>query len=242
VADPFQLPKPRFASPESSSGARFGLDTAAFARWWNALPAEDQAEFTAIHGGDEVLARFVCAFDTLTTMQHKPQSNTVIVYAYMLAARIPDDELPQAQIRAAKAWQHDAVQFLLDRIRYRSARQATARITNAVTHLIEHEISRVMNPEYVGDDTENVTDQRAKVGALALSFLKIVQREDVAERAERSRRGAQLATAQLKAAQAEANEEAITEDSARLYLRMIQHKLGDDVFQKTVRHLESGDK
>lgn len=240
MSESFQLPKPRFASPESASGARFGLDTPSFARWWNALPAEDQAEFTKIYGGDELLARFVCAFDYLTTMQHKPQSNTVIVYAYMIAARLSDDELPQAQIRAAKAWQHDAVQFLLDKLRYRSARQATARITNAVTHLIEHEISRVMNPEYVGDDQTDVTDTRVKVGNMALAFMKLVQREDIAMQAERARRGAQLATAQLKAAQAEASDAAITEDSGKIYIRMITETLGVEFAQEVIKELAAG--
>ncbi len=232
----FDLPEPRFASPESNSGARFGLDQASFGRWWRALPPEDQAEFTSIYGGDEVLARFVCAFDYLTTMQHKPQSNTVIVYAYMLAARLPDDQLPEAQIRAAKAWAHDAVQFLIDRLRYRADRQAKSRITNAVTYLIESEISRVMNPEFTHDDPSVTTDQRVKVGQLALSFMKLVQREDVADRAERAKRGAVLAAAQLEAAK-KADTEEITADSARLYLRMIQNTLGEEVFRKTISQL-----
>jgi hypothetical protein len=232
VAEDWHLPLPTFASEESGSGVRFGVDTAAFARWWRAIPAEDQAEFTGIHGGDELLARFVFAFDYLTTMKRETSSGSVIVLAYMQAAKMYDDELAVAQVRAQKAWRHDSVVQLLDKLRYRSKRQASERIVNQAAYLIENLVAEALNPDFM----HPVKDKVAIV-QLALQFNKLVQTEDIADRSERNKRGAQLAAKALEAAKANDNEE-ITPDGGALYLRMLHDKLGPEWLQKTLGKLE----
>jgi hypothetical protein len=227
MADEFDLAVT--TSPFLSTGARWDLQPEIFARWWQCLPMEDREEFLGIHGGDNTLARFVCAFEYLTTSQGAAPSGSAIITAYAIAAKLEPDA-NDTKIRASKAWRHDAVQQLLDRLRYRGMRQASTRITNSVGFLIEKMVTRSLDPMQA-----SVLDQAAAVKA-ALAFTKIVADEEALERKERNKRGfVQLADGKKPEI------ETPTPDKAALYLKVLQQQLGPAVFAKVLEEAKKED-
>jgi len=150
-------------------------------------------------------------------MQARPQSGGTIVEAYAIAAGLPHDS-DAARKGATIAWKHDAVQGLMDRLRYRSARQSAARITNRATALIESMLTEADSPLVELKD-------KASAVKVALQFMKQVSDEDIQERVERTRRGF------VKAREALAAEpetiEAITDEQAVLHLQMLKEQLGE---------------
>jgi hypothetical protein len=213
----------------SETGARWDLPQSVFDRWWAAVPPEDRDEFLGMHDGDYILARFVCAFEQLTTVQKLPSSGGAIITAYAIAAHLEPNS-NDTKIRAAKAWRHDAVQQLLDRLRYRGMRQTSARITSSVGFLIENMVARALD-----HDNASVLDQAAAVKA-ALAFTKIVAEEDALERKERGKRGA-VRINDKKPGEIETP----TADRAVLYLRMLQEQLGPAVFQQALADAKTED-
>jgi hypothetical protein len=196
--------------PMPETGARWDLPAEAFARWWGALVEEDRNEFMYAFGGDIILARMVAAYDYLVSREGMAANGAPIVLAYAIAAGLdPHDK--ECKIRAAKAWKSDAVQNLIDRLRYRGIRQAGARITNAMTLLLERSLS---------DAFDAPLKDRAAILNSALSLMKIMSTEDVAERAERSKRGFIKARGEL----GDGEEVDVTEDQATLYAKAIEAK------------------
>lgn len=208
--------------PSPETGARWNLEQDAFVRWWGALVEDDRNEFMYVYSGDIVLARFVAAYDYLVSVEQMQTNGAPIVLAYAIAAGI-DPATPEAKIRAAKAWQHDAVQGLLDRLRYRSIRQAGARITSAMTALIEKSLALALDS---GDYKE-----RAAALNSALQLLKITATEDIVERAERTKRGFVAARGALGPGTEEVE---VTADQAALYIKALAAKLGPEVVRKAL--------
>lgn len=207
--------------PAPETGARFDLTPESFARWWGAIAEDDRNEFMYTYGGDIVLARFVAAYDYLVSKEQMPANGAPIVLAYAIAANI-DPHTPDAKIRAAKAWRHDAVQGLIDRLRYRSLRQAGARITHRMTLLMERSL----------DDALNATlKERAAILNSALALLKIMSHEDIAERAERSKRGFIRARGEIGP---DAEEVDVSPDQAELYIKALAAKFGEEVVRKAL--------
>jgi hypothetical protein len=223
--DDYQPPARPNALEISTADGRWGLPDEAFVRWWRCLPEEDRGEFISVYGGDNTLARFVCALDYLTIMQARPQSGATIVEAYAIAASV-DAGSETARSGASRAWKSDAVQALLDRLRYRSNRQAAARITNKTTVLIEQMLAEAATPEVELKD-------KANAAKTALAFMRMVSDEDVQERVERTKRGFVKARAELSASQDEV--EHITPDQALLHTKVMIENLGEEGFLETVR-------
>ena len=133
-----------------------------------------------------------------------------IVLAYAIAAGL-DPYSSECKIRAAKAWKSDAVQNLIDRLRYRGIRQAGARITNGLTLLLERSLSEAFDAPL---------KERTQVMNTALTLMKMMSTEDIAERAERSKRGFVKARGELSGEE----ELEVTEDQAALYAKAIEAK------------------
>jgi hypothetical protein len=205
------------------AGARWNLPEETFLRWWKALPEEDRTEFIGVYGGDAVLARFVCALDQLTTMQARAQTGATLVEAYCIAANTQFDT-DESKRGAMACWQHDAVQALLDRLRYRSRREAAARITTRTTLVMEKMLTQA-----AGEDT-SIKDKSIALNS-ALKFLRMVTDEDIQERVERTRRGFQKAREVISV---DAEYEEITPDKAQQHLKILRQVLGDDEFQKAL--------
>ncbi len=221
--DDFATPVPH-ALEQSAADGRWDLPEPAFLRWWRALPEEDRGEFVGVYGGDEVCARFVCALDYLTVMQARPQSGTTITEAYAIAAGLPSNS-EAARRGAVNVWKNDAVQALLDRLRYRSSRQAAARITNRTTAVIES-----MLADAAKSDVPLV--EKAKVVSSALAFMRMVSDEDVQERVERTKRGFVNARKALEVSKDELEE--ITPEQAKLHVKILRDQLGEEAFKALV--------
>jgi hypothetical protein len=217
---PLDVDTPKLDEPlsvaKSDAGALWDLPPEAFTRWWAALPEEDRAEFVGVYGGGIVHARFICALHNLMVMQARPQTGSTIVEAYAIAAGVPANT-EEARRGAGLAWEHDAVQALLDRLRYRSKQQAAARIINMLTLSIEEMLQRTR-----GEDVP--TKEKADAARTALQFVRMVSEESIQERVERTKRGFQ------KAQQALGNTEVETptDDQAELYLKTLISQIGKD--------------
>lgn len=208
--------------PAPETGARWDLPPEKFTRWWGAICEDDRNEFMYSYGGDIVLARFVAAYDYLVSVQQMPANGAPIVLAYAIAADLDPYEA-STKIRAAKAWAHDAVQGLLDRLRYRSIRQAGARITNKLTLAMERALDMCETADL---------KERAAIFNSALSLMKIMSTEDIAERAERTKRGFIKGREALNGGDAETIE--VSEDQAVLYVKALAAKLGPGFVQKAL--------
>jgi hypothetical protein len=170
----------QYFPPRSEGGVRFALDDVDFSRWWKGLPHADARAFVDVYSGDDILARFVCVLDYFDTVAQRPQDGWTIVQAYAHAARI-DPSTDEAKIRAKKAWDHDSVRFLLDRLQYRARRQASARIWNKATSLLELVLTEA---------AEEGVEMKERTMALqtAAQFLKVVSTEEMEERRHLRRR------------------------------------------------------
>ena len=82
------------------------------------------------------------------------------------------------------------------------------------------------------DDALNATlKERAAVLNSALALLKIMSHEDIAERAERSKRGFIRARAEIGA---DAEEVDVSPDQAELYIKALAAKFGEEVVRKAL--------
>ena len=156
----------------NEAGLRFGLNEDEFARWWQSVHPEDSESFL-YHGGDELLARFVCCFDYFTGQGKR--GAIVAAYAVAIAADPNDREV---QTRAEAAWEHAAVRDLLDRLNYRELRMATTRISRKYVAALEEQLDKADLPP----------DERLKVIDLAGKFVRQTQEQEEKQRSRRDRR------------------------------------------------------
>lgn len=185
------------------------LEERAYSAWWNALDAEDRDEFFYIYQGDEILARFVCALDALLLQDPKADGERLIQLAYSIACApygqyaCPLDH-PDLPTRAKKAWEHDAVQTLLERTRWRETRRQYSALVNrvfkATTQLLQDAEAR----DDEGKPLHSIKNRKMALDA-ATSLVKITADEEATLRAERTRRGLERAKNALRGAMEEEN-------------------------------------
>jgi hypothetical protein len=207
-------------SEASKTGVLWDLTDEAFDRWWRLLPRDDAEEFIGVFGGDNILARFVCAYHHIKTFKPDAQPGAAIVTAYAVAAKLPF-EAPETRVRASKAWRHDAVQALVARLESRSLQLANARILNATTNLIEVMIQQAHGAK--------ASDQ-AQVVKAAMAFANYVQKEQLEERNLRLKSGWAATKDRLENATEGGEIEQPSPEKAVLYLRMLRDQMGADVF------------
>ena len=124
---------------------------------------------------------------------------------------------------ALKAWDHPAVVDLLDRLRYRSTREASGRITLAYANLVEGMIADAANSESI--------KYKVMVADTTIKFLKLVSAEDQDERKTRTR--GVLADALKRAGEGDKQgAEEQTPEAIREYVRKMRAVVGEEVFQR----------
>ena len=213
----------------SDGGGAFGLSDALYVRWWKSLPEEDRATFARL-GGDDLLGRFVCGYDLLSTLES--ENTQTVVNAFALATGLHPDHY-ETKARANRAWEHAATRELLDRLQSREFSRAERRVLRATSALVEDTIEKALQ-------TDRLDDRKSAIGA-ALSFL----RYGTEERKMRREIRALLENEQLKAALHQTKKElnaqgeltALTDDDARRYVLAIASKVG----KEKVREIIEGD-
>ena len=159
---------------QSETGIRFGLDPELFERWKRGIPQEDQEGFI-FYGGDIGLARFVCAFDYLTNRKRTPHPQAV-VQAYAAAFDL-DPSSYTCRVRAYEAFDHAAVQFLLEQFATAGLRDARESAQPKYAKLLDKVLT-----EATADDVS--LSGRIKALDAGTKFMKMMQ-ADVATRRPR---------------------------------------------------------
>lgn len=198
------------------------LDTAAFEAWWRALPIDDYDAFI-YYGGDEVLMRFVCAFDELSRADGRATPSR-IVQAYALAIGEPPAASGEIVIRAGKAWEHPAVRELLDRVKMHDLISAKTRIARRYTALLERVLTRVEKEDTSMGDL-------ATAASTVGSYLKIVQQDELDLRRLRAKQAAKVrAVIEQSAHQPDVPKE----EELPAFLRMLSTQFGPEKLKELV--------
>lgn len=171
-------------------GDTWELSEETFMRWWSMLHEDDRQEFTYLHGGDVVLARFVCALDFLVIQRVQAEEKDLIQLAYWIAASHFEPTLtqdhPDLRARSVRAWKEDAVQSLLDRVRYRAVRSHSNRIQTKLVKLVDLMLEEAMSPEIP-------IKEKRFAAECAIRFVEQVDYEENRVRSERTKRGVENA-------------------------------------------------
>jgi hypothetical protein len=130
------------------SGIRFGIDLEMFEQWRSRISEED-AEGFVYYGGDLGILRFVCAFDYLTHQRRNPQRQA-IVNAYAAAYEL-DPSSYTCRVRAFEAFDHPAVQYLLEQFANAGLANAKAANTPAFSKLLARVLKDGQGAESLGD-------------------------------------------------------------------------------------------
>ena len=161
-------------APESNAlvapdetGIRFGIDVGLFEQWRRGIPEEDLEAFV-YYRGDTGLAKFVCAFDYLTHRKRVPQV-TAIVNAYAAAFNL-DPSTFACRTRAFEAFEHPAVQYLLEQFASGGLRDARERAVPKFSKLLESVLDQ-------GTRARNLS-QKIRALDAGTRFLKMMQTEN----------------------------------------------------------------
>ena len=154
------------------TGIRFGINTQMFEQWCRGIPEDDQHGFV-YYGGDQGLLRFVCAFDYLTHHERAPRPQA-ITQAYSAAFDL-DPTSHICRVRGFEAFEHPAVQFLLEQFASQGLRETKQRVVPKFSRLLEQILDEGINDE----------DMNRKVRAFdaGTRFMRLMQSE------HRDRRG-----------------------------------------------------
>ena len=202
---------------------KFELTPDQFEAWASHLDPADLAEFTLIYGGDNYLLRFVCAIDYLTLQKVSfPHPDELFTTAYWIAAVAFEPQLDPGSAtlrnRALRAWKSDAVQALYDRVRYRSVRQGSIRLQNKLFAIAET----------LADQAERADadfEQKIEATKALVNVVKLVDMQEAAVRAERTKRGFTAARAALE----RGND--MSERELTVMLKAAKTQLGEERFK-----------
>lgn len=180
------LPEIELQPAKPNLSLRYGLSQETFDAWWNAIPLQDREGFR-FHGGDSLLARFVCAFEVLTkqTGASRPARMNAITQAYAVATGT-DPTLNENRVRAGRAFEHRAAQYMFDQFEYRADRMVREAIRPRYTQLLE----RILD-DALAIDTP--LGDRVKAAGSIQKFYSTLSSEDMQERNTRNRKSTQKA-------------------------------------------------
>ncbi len=198
-----------------------------FIRWWSALDETDRVEFTSFYQGDKILAKFVCVLDYLIMQKIKGNEEQLFSLAYYIATRDdPNFSLalnnPAIRTRAQRAWQHPAVQALMDRVRYRSTRQAVYRIKNLAARNVESMLDQANRMNDNGEPVMAMKDQGIAANA-AIKFIEVTKSEEVEIVATRTKLGLENARKALAK-----NEDEVEPKVLEAYIKLGSRMLGEE--------------
>lgn len=201
-----------------------------FDAWCDRLENVDKQEFFSIYGGDTYTLRFVCALDYLTLQKVQfAQPIDMFTAAYYIAAKRFEPNLdignPALSNRAIRAWRHDAVQVLFDRVRYRSVRQGSIRVQNKLFTLAEDLADAAQSNIPVND--------KVSIANLLVKTVKLVDVQEQAIRAERTKRGLVAAREALAGTSEQLSERELT-----VLLKAAKSQLGTQKFAALVSNVD----
>lgn len=209
---------------------QFELTSDQFMAWVNHLDSADLAEFTLILGGDDYLLRFVCALDYLTLQKVQfAHPDDMFTMAYWIAAVFFEPELdptsPTLRNRALRAWKSDAVQSLYDRVRYRSVRQGSIRMQNKL-FTIGNDIAEAA----MGTDAPFAL--KTEAAEVLIKIVKLVDQQEQAVRAERTKKGLQAAREALEA------KSDLSEREVAVLLKAVKSQLGPEKLRALIASVD----
>jgi hypothetical protein len=203
-----------------------------FAAWFGAIEPADKSDFFYANGGSPDLARFVCALDLLLVAgARRGARRGTEIEAYAMAYGC---SLEEAKRKYRDALNHDAVAGLLDRLSIRERILAWLGIESHYTRLV-HGLLEQAN-DWVEDGHDLTKNEVALVSAAlkgASDLQKGIKIEQIEERIERSKKGAENGRAAALAAIS------IDGEGAKGLLEWLKSKVGPD-FDKLVASIGEG--
>jgi hypothetical protein len=212
------------------------LTREAFERWWTlVLMPEDSSEYVRLYGGTLDGARFVCALDYLTNVSQRTFTDDLVTRAYLIAIGQPDaPDTAKSNFEARALLEDDAVQALLDRVRYHTERRSAERLARRASRKIEELFDRAEDPQTALNYEQQLATERTAVAA-SLQFRRQV---DIKE--------ARIETARMKRAVADAQNRSSAPDpsgehalpspgEAKQFLAMLRDRYGPDTFAEIMQ-------
>ena len=231
-----RLPPGHASAPVKDGGIRFGLDEAAFLRWWHAaVLAEDADEFVHLYGGTMDQARFVCSLDYLTSIDQQAVGSDVIVRAFVTARNLPEDSMRDIGVRmeAQAHYTSPPVMTLMDRVRYRSERAFEERIRRQTAARLEAMYTRVRKMDE--DDPALLSVERGVLDA-SVKFLAMTQKDRHHVDDLRARRS--IADAAARSREVNADQlKAPSKEEAKNFMVMLRETLGDEEFAEALKQV-----
>lgn len=184
--------------PERSIADTYDLPADQFVRWWNMLDPTDRDEFRWLYQGDELLARFVCALDLLLIAKIQSGDHASLVQlAYHIASKpYPKHRLELSdadlRIRATRAYNHEAVQSLLERVRARNRYRERLRIENLMLKGAEEMIRDASERDDNGNPKYDMKDRKAAMD-VGLRIMELTDADQARVQQERTRKGLERA-------------------------------------------------
>jgi hypothetical protein len=222
--------------PTGPLASGWGLSDAAFTAWWGAISPADRDEFSHAYGGSLTQARFVCALDGLTNIVGLTDDLTM--RAYCLAANLEYDALHrdfQTRTRAQAMAQSAPVERLGDLLRYRSQREAEARIAARTARKIEDLYDRA-------DATDDEQD-KLQIEQIALNQSNMYLTRASKERAAHENRRQQEAIRDAVLAGKNRENEALrapSDENMESYIAQIAEHIGPEKLLAMVQRAAAG--
>jgi len=178
-----------------------------FLNWWSLLAEQDRSEFVHFYQGDTILARFVCVLDYLIMQKVQAGQENLFAMAYYIAARPFGEDAVEmgsqsCRTRSQKAWQHPAVEALIERVKFRATRQRVLRIGN----LLSRNLETMLEDAHKVDDEGNPLygmKERNLAAMASIKYMELAAREEAEIMAIRTKAGLENARKSLAAGEEE---------------------------------------
>lgn len=233
----------------------FGLDKPTFDAWWaSAMLPEDASEYVHFQRGTLDGARFVCALKYFSGPGRSEANSDIIVQSYIVAKNLPKEaaKYPNYRQEAQIVYNSDEVQWLLEKLHYRSERVVRERVALRTADKIEELFDRTKNVKASDEAAEQAmngsvpTDYKDKLATekvaldAGIRFVSASAKERVIEEARRDKRAVQRAITEA------GMKEKVTGSPPTAYeavplLAMIRESLGEQAFNEALNASKSAE-
>jgi hypothetical protein len=213
----------------------YRLDEQTFEAWWKSeVDPADRDDYVHLHQGHKEGARFVCALDLLQRGGRNRRTDDMVVRAYLLSVGAPESDLrsPVVRIEANGIYTDDAVEFLMERVRYRHVFTGADRVVKQTLAKIQEWYTRVEGDDHGMEYKQVLDTERAAVDA-GVKLLGITERTIGAAQARRDKESVKNAK-RANAAKLGAGDKPPTVEESSEFIKMLVTEHGAEVVKSLI--------